>query len=108
MIGAAAPRVDAAQEIIRLSSQSDDDRVRYMASAWVYEHAWGKPKDYDPAAEKPKDRTFDPRDYPPAALALIEEALILMLPPEEREARRQFAVISPALRQEHDQQHETR
>ena len=63
----------------------------------------GKPKEYDPAAEKPEDRTFEPRDYPPAALALIEEALILMLPPEEREARRGFAVISPSLRREHDQ-----
>ena len=56
------------------------------------------------SAEKPEDKTFDPRDYPPAALALIEEALILMLPPEEREARRRLAVISLALPREHDQQ----
>ena len=39
----------------------------------------------------------------PLHAALIEEALILMLPPEEREARRGFAVISPSLRREHDQ-----
>ncbi len=70
--------LDAAQEIIRLSSQSDDDRVRYMASAWVYEHAWGKPKDYDPAAEKPDRPAFNPRDYTPEQLAVIEAALRLM------------------------------
>ena len=33
---------DAAQEIIRLSRESDDERVRYMAATWVYERAWGK------------------------------------------------------------------
>jgi hypothetical protein len=63
---------------IRLSSQSDDDRVRYMASAWVYEHAWGKPKDYDPASEKPDRPAFNPRDYTPEQLAVIEAALKLM------------------------------
>ncbi len=95
-----------ATEILRdiANDPSEDSRNRIVAIGMLYDRAWGKSKEYDPAAEKPEDRTFDPRDYPPAALALIEEALILMLPPEEREARRQVAVILPALRREHDDQ----
>ena len=43
---------EAAQEIIRLSKESEDDRVRYMAGTWVYQYAWGKPKDYDQKSEE--------------------------------------------------------
>lgn len=42
---------DAAQELIRLGLESEDERVRFMANSWVYERAWGKPKDYDPHAD---------------------------------------------------------
>ena len=45
---------EAAKEIIRLSRESDDDRVRYMASTWDYQYSWGCPKDYDPKSEEPK------------------------------------------------------
>jgi hypothetical protein len=47
-----ASSYEAAVEIVRLSKESDDDRVRYMAATWVYERAWGKPKEYDPLKEK--------------------------------------------------------
>lgn len=50
----------AAQEIIKLSTESDDDRLRMTAAAWVYERAWGKPREYDPASEKPAGPEFDP------------------------------------------------
>jgi hypothetical protein len=55
-----------------------------MASAWVYEHAWGKPKEYDPSEEKPDGPVFDPRAYTPEQLDIIEAALRLM--PNRRSA----------------------
>jgi hypothetical protein len=78
---------DAAKEIIRLSRESDDDRVRYTASSWVYEYAWGKPKDYDPATEpKPeRDRRWDPSKYSLEELDVIRTGLRLML--EDRSGR---------------------
>jgi hypothetical protein len=45
---------EAAQEIIRLSKESEDDRVRYMAGTWIYQYAWGRPKDYDPQLKTPR------------------------------------------------------
>src|SRR6516164_10259195 len=42
----------AAEEIIRLFRESDDDRVRYMAAQWCYEQAWGKAQEFDPNAER--------------------------------------------------------
>jgi len=49
----------AAKEIIRLFSESLDDRVRYMAAQWTYEQAWGKAREFNPNAE-PTPSTFDP------------------------------------------------
>jgi hypothetical protein len=43
----------AAQEMIRLFEHCEDERVRYMAAQWVYEQAWGKARDYDPAEDAP-------------------------------------------------------
>ena len=66
----------AAEEIIRLSQESEDDRVRYMAATWIYERAWGKPKEYDPAKDKEEIRPrFDPSLYTPEQLEQIEKAL---------------------------------
>jgi hypothetical protein len=40
---------EAIIEIRRLSKESDDDRVRLLASQWLHEQAWGKsPVPYDP------------------------------------------------------------
>ena len=70
----------AAKAIIQMIDQTDDDRVRFIAASWVHEQAWGKPKDFDPAAEKPEQRlTFDPRRYTPKDVAVIEQGLRLML-----------------------------
>ena len=77
---------EAAEEIIRLRRESDDDRIRYMAATWIYERAWGKPKDYDPADEpKPKRDRFDASKYTVEELEFIGEALTLML--EDRSGR---------------------
>jgi hypothetical protein len=57
----------------------NNDRVRYTASSWAYEHAWGKPKDYDPADEpKPKRDRLDPSKYTLKELEQIQAALLLM------------------------------
>ena len=73
-----ASSFEAAEEIVRLSKESTDERVRYMAATWVYERSWGRPQDYDPNADSPPS-TFNPRDYSPEELDLIETALKLML-----------------------------
>ena len=68
---------DAALEIIRLSQESDDERVRFMSATWVYERAWGKAKEFDPNAERPAT-TFNPRDYTAEELVQIEATLKLI------------------------------
>ncbi len=71
----------AARVMIELLS-SEDDRVRLMAAREIYERAWGPPKAYDPATEKSEKRPkFNPRDYSPRELDVIETALKLMLRP---------------------------
>jgi len=71
------PSEAAAQEIIRLFSESADDRVRYMAAQWTYEQAWGKARDFDPNAERepsPLDfsrLTAEQRQQVRAALELL-------------------------------------
>ena len=45
-----------------------------MAATWVYQYAWGKPKDYDQKAEESKkESTFNPRDYSADQLNVIEQ-----------------------------------
>jgi hypothetical protein len=56
----------AAQEIIHLAKHSDDDRIRLMAATWIYERAWGKPREYDPSQEQV--------DGPPINLAALTPA----------------------------------
>jgi hypothetical protein len=55
----------AAEEIIRLSNESEDDRV-------LYQYAWGKPKDFDSKSEKIEEEDhFNPHDYMLEQLDLI-------------------------------------
>jgi hypothetical protein len=57
------------------------------AAAWVYERAWGKPKEYDPASEMAAGPEFNPRNYSPEQLDVIEAALRLLLNPPKRQSR---------------------
>ena len=75
----------AAEEIIRLGRESDDDRIRFVASTWIYERSWGRPKDYDPADEPKPKRRFDPSKYTLQELEQIQAALLLMR--EDRSGR---------------------
>jgi hypothetical protein len=59
-----------------------------------YERAWGKPKEYDPASEKPVEPEFNPRDYSPEQLDVIEAALRLMPDPPKRQPQ-EPEVIEP-------------
>ena len=68
----------AAEEIIRLGRESDDDRVRFTAASWIFERSWGRPKDYDPADEPKPKRLFDPSKYTLEELEQIQAALLLM------------------------------
>ena len=71
-----------ATEILRdiANDPSEDSRNRIVAIGMLYDRAWGKPKEYDPAAEKPEDKgTFNPRDFSPQELTEIERVLRLMI-----------------------------
>ena len=77
---------DAAQQIIRLSRESDDERVKYMAATWIVERAWGKPQNYDPIKER-APTGFNPADYSSEQLKRIESALrVIMAVRDEMEA----------------------
>ena len=71
-----------ATEILRdiANDPSEDSRNRIVAIGMLYDRAWGKPKEYDPAEDQaaPRDR-FDPSLYTPEQLAQIEAALRLVV-----------------------------
>src|SRR5215471_16682590 len=68
---------EAAQEIIRLFAESYDDRVRYLAAQWVYEQAWGKPRDFDPTTER-EPASFDATKLTADERAQVRAALLLV------------------------------
>jgi hypothetical protein len=69
---------ESVREIIRLRDNSEDERIRFMCATWLFERAWGKPKDYDQTKEKPQTE-FNPGDYTPEELNQIEAALRLIM-----------------------------
>jgi hypothetical protein len=63
-----------------LADSTKDERLEFMARTWLYETAWGKPKEYDPSKEKdPNKPKFDPRLLTPQQLDIVEYALKLMV-----------------------------
>jgi hypothetical protein len=68
---------EAARTMVELLG-SDDDRVRLMAAREIYDRAWGKPKEYDPAAERERPQ-FDPTLLTPKELVEVEKALRLII-----------------------------
>ena len=63
----------AAVEMNNLMRNSKDERVRYMAAAWIYERAWGKPKEFDPA-ELARSTTLDLTKLPRELLIALLQA----------------------------------
>jgi hypothetical protein len=82
-----------ATEILRdiANDPGEDSRNRIVAIGMLFDRAWGKPKEYDATAEKPAEPDFNPRDYAPEELDVIEAALRLMLNPPKKEVE----VIGP-------------
>src|SRR5438309_6248105 len=80
---------EAARELVRLSTQAEDERVRSVCCGMVMDRAWGKPRDYDPNAEGPKKPPpFDPKLYTTEELRRMQEVMMMIavrqgLVPEE-------------------------
>ena len=73
----AAPTV--MQELINLALHAEDERVRSICTVAVLDRAGVRPVDFDPAEELEERPSFNPRDYSPEELNLIERALRLMV-----------------------------
>src|ERR1700724_2385715 len=93
----------AAREMCRLALEAEDERVRSVCAGMVMDRAWGKPKEYDPNAEAPKQAPpFDPSLYSIEELRRMQEVMLMiaerqgMKPPEEGEA------VEPAVEESRD------
>jgi len=69
------------RKLIDLVQTSEDDRVASVCAIAVLDRAGVKPIDFDPNKEKDERPKFNPRDYSPQELDVIEAALRLMLRP---------------------------
>jgi hypothetical protein len=71
----------AMQDLVDLSHDAEDERVRSVWLVAVLDRAGVKPIDFDPNEDKASGPKFDPRNYTPQELDIIETALRLMLRP---------------------------
>lgn len=72
----AAPQM--MKELIELALHAEDERVKSVCLVAVLDRAGVKPIDFDPAEEKALHPKFNPRDYSPDELRVIETALRLV------------------------------
>jgi hypothetical protein len=93
----------AAREMCRLALEAEDERVRSVCAGMVMDRAWGKPKEYDPDKEAPKQAPpFDPSLYSIEELRRMQEVMLMiaqrqgMRPPEEG------AAVGPAVEESRD------
>ena len=69
----------AAREMCRLALEAEDERVRSVCAGMVMDRAWGKPKEYDPNAEAPKQAPpFDPSLYSIEELRRMQEVMLMI------------------------------
>src|ERR1700726_2082384 len=95
---------DAARRLIELI-QSEDKRVALMAADKVFERAWGKARDYDPAQEQAQKKPppFDPSLYTLDELRQMRDVMLMIarrqgpMSPEEDEA------VEPAVEESRDE-----
>jgi hypothetical protein len=81
-----------ATEILRdiANDPSEDSRNRIVAIGMLYDRAWGKPKEYDPAEDKEEIRPrFDPSLYTPEQLTQIEATLRMVAAAQQAETEAQ-------------------
>ena len=76
----AAP--EAMQELVRLATEAQDERVRSVCLLAVLDRAGVRPIDFDANKEKDERPKFNPRDFSPQELDVIETAMRLMLRPK--------------------------
>jgi hypothetical protein len=69
----------SAERIWKIAETSKDERLAFMAYAWLVERGWGKPKDFDPKDEAPIKPRFDPRLLSREQLEIVQYALRLMV-----------------------------
>ena len=72
-----------------------DERVRSVCAVAVLDRAGIRPVDFDPTKEEPAGPKFNPRDYSPEQLDIIEAALRLMLNPPPKPHAPEPEVIEP-------------
>ena len=66
---------------LRPLSNHADRRLVSVAASQIIERAWGRPRDFDPASEKPAEPEFNPRDYSADQLNVIEQLLNILVNP---------------------------
>jgi hypothetical protein len=63
----------------RLALEAEDERVRSVCAGMVMDRAWGKPKEYDPNAEAPKQALpFDPSLYSIEEFRRMQEVMLMI------------------------------
>jgi len=69
----------AAREMCRLALEAEDERVRSVCAGMVMDRAWGRPREYDPNAEAPKQAPpFDPSLYSIEELRRMQEVMLMI------------------------------
>ncbi len=71
------------RRLVDLAQNSEDDRVASVCAIAVLDRAGVKPIDFDPAEDKQNKPRFDPRAFAPAELDIIEQALRLLVRPND-------------------------
>jgi hypothetical protein len=79
------------ERLVELARSSEDDRVSSICAMAVLDRAGVRPIDFDPSEEKSALPAFNPRDYEPAELDVIEAALKIMV---ERRKRQREAMAA--------------
>lgn len=88
------------RELIKIvEDQEEDNRVRSVCAIAVLDRAGLRPIDYDPNEGKDQREPFEPRDYTPEELAVLEAAFKLMVSraKEKKEAAAAVAGLGAVL-----------
>jgi len=81
------------RELIKIvEDQEEDNRVRSVCAIAVLDRAGLRPIDYDPNEGKDQREPFEPRDYTPEELAVLEAAFKLMVAREKEKKEAAAAV----------------
>ena len=85
----ASPRM--MQGLIEDADNAEDERVRSVCRLAVLDRAGVRPIDFDPLEGEDEGFDFNPRDYTPEQLEVLEQALRLMI--EKREEKKKLRAL---------------